>query len=108
MQIDLDQFRLGLEIELQLAWHDSKLKITRDEVLLTGRIVWIHLKRVKDYYTRLDRHRAAAMQETKSFSRAAGLRSQPGFQQLPEVAFTPAASTGSPSIERDEAWAPSC
>ncbi len=54
-QIDPDQFRRGLEVELEHGARDPQTNITNDDPLLTGKIAWAHLKEIHDYYTRLDR-----------------------------------------------------
>ena len=53
-QIDLEQFRRGLEIELEHGAIDPETNVTGDDPLLTGKIACAHLKEIKDYYTRLD------------------------------------------------------
>lgn len=53
--VDLDQFRRGLEVELEHGAHDPQTNVTGDDPLLTGKIAWAHLKEFPDYYTRLDR-----------------------------------------------------
>ena len=59
-QIDLEQFRRGLEVELEHGKHDPETNVTGDDPLLTGKIAWAHLKEIRDYYTRLDRLEAEA------------------------------------------------
>jgi hypothetical protein len=59
-QINLEQFRRGLEIELEHGMIDSETNVTGDNPLLTGKIAWAHLKEIKDYYTRLDQLEAEA------------------------------------------------
>ena len=59
-QIDLEQFRRGLEIELEHGARDPETNVTGDDPLLTGKIAWAHLKEIRDYYTRLDRLEAEA------------------------------------------------
>ena len=54
-QIDLEQFRRGLEVELEHGAHDPETNVTGDDLILTGKIAWAHLKEIRDYYTRLDR-----------------------------------------------------
>jgi len=54
-QIDLEQFRRGLEVELEHGARDPETNVTHDDPLLTGKIAWAHLKEIRDYYTRLDR-----------------------------------------------------
>jgi uncharacterized protein DUF5661 len=53
-QIGLEQFRRGLEIELEHDAYDPETSITGDDLLLMGKIAWAHLKEIRDYYTRLD------------------------------------------------------
>ena len=53
VKIDLEQFRLGLAIELEHGAIDAETNVTGDDLLLTGKIAWAHLKEIKDYYTRL-------------------------------------------------------
>ena len=59
-KINLDQFRRGLEVELEHGAHDPETNVTNDDPLLTGKIAWAHLKEIQDYYTRLDRLEAEA------------------------------------------------
>ena len=60
-EFDIDQFRRGLEVELEHGSHwGSETNVTNDDPLITGRIVWAHLKEIKDYYTRLDKMEAEA------------------------------------------------
>ena len=54
-KIDLEQFRRGLEVELEHGACDPETNVTSDDLLLTGKIAWAHLKEIRDYYTRLDR-----------------------------------------------------
>lgn len=50
---DLEQFRMGLEVELEHGLHDSQTNVTDDDMSVTGKIAWAHLKEIPDYYTRL-------------------------------------------------------
>jgi Protein of unknown function (DUF5661) len=59
-QIDLEQFRKGLEVELEHGAIDSETNVTGDDLLLTGKIAWAHLKEIRDYYTRLDKMESEA------------------------------------------------
>jgi hypothetical protein len=52
---DFEQFRRGLEVELEHGLRDPETNVTNDDVLLTGKIAWAHLKEFPDYYTRLDK-----------------------------------------------------
>lgn len=51
---DLEQFRRGMEVELEHGRRDPETNVTNDDPLVTGRIAWAHLKEVPDYYDRLD------------------------------------------------------
>jgi hypothetical protein len=50
---DVEQFRTGLEVELEHGAHDPETNVTGDDPTLTGKIAWAHLKELPDYYTRL-------------------------------------------------------
>ena len=54
-QVDLEQFRRGLEVELEHGARDPETNVTDDDLTLTGKIAWAHLKEFPDYYTRLDK-----------------------------------------------------
>jgi hypothetical protein len=59
-QIDIEQFRRGLEVELEHGARDAQTNVTNDDITLTGKIAWAHLKEFPDYYTRLDKLEAEA------------------------------------------------
>jgi hypothetical protein len=59
-QIDLEQFRRGIEVELEHGARDPETNVTGDDLALTGKIAWAHLKEFPDYYTRLDKLEAEA------------------------------------------------
>jgi hypothetical protein len=52
-QLDIEQFRMGLEVELEHGTRDPETNVTNDDPLLTGKIALAHLKEFSDYYTRL-------------------------------------------------------
>jgi hypothetical protein len=52
---DLEQFRMGLAVELEHGAHDAETNVTNDDETTTGKIAWAHLKEIPDYYTRLDK-----------------------------------------------------
>lgn len=60
VEVDLDQFRRGLTVELEHGAHDPETNVTNDDLHLTGRIAWAHLKEIPDYYTRLEKMGAEA------------------------------------------------
>jgi Protein of unknown function (DUF5661) len=51
--VDLEQFRMGLAVELEHGSHDPLTDVTHDDELTTGKIALAHLKEIRDYYTRL-------------------------------------------------------
>ncbi len=58
--IDLEQFRRGLEVELEHGARDPETNVTNDDLTLTGKIALAHLKEFPDYYARLDKMEAEA------------------------------------------------
>jgi hypothetical protein len=58
--IDPQQFRRGLEVELEHGARDPETNVTNDDPYLTAKIAWAHLREIPDYYTRLDAMEAAA------------------------------------------------
>ena len=59
-KVDPEQFRRGLEVELEHGARDPETNVTNDDLTLTGKIAWAHLKEFPDYYTRLDKLEAEA------------------------------------------------
>ena len=53
-EISTEQFRMGLEIELEHGLQFSDANVTNNHPLLTGKIVLAHLKEMLDYYLRLE------------------------------------------------------
>ncbi|HUV79450.1 MAG TPA: DUF5661 family protein [Candidatus Bathyarchaeia archaeon] len=54
MQIPLEDFRKGLEVELEHGTRFEDANITNNHPILTGKIVIAHLKETMDYYRRID------------------------------------------------------
>jgi DNA-binding transcriptional ArsR family regulator len=52
--VNLEEFRRGLAVELEHGTHDPETNITNDDLRLTGKIAWAHLKELSDYYSRLE------------------------------------------------------
>jgi hypothetical protein len=51
---DVEQFRMGLDVELEHGARDSVTNVTDDDEDTTGKIAWAHLREFPDYYTRLE------------------------------------------------------
>jgi len=56
----LDEYRSGLDVELEHGRRDPETNVTGDDPLLTGKIALAHLRELPDYYTRLGEMEAAA------------------------------------------------
>lgn len=52
---DVEQFRAGMDVELEHGSHDPQTDVTGDDPVLTAKIAWAHLKEFPDYYTRLEK-----------------------------------------------------
>ena len=52
-QVDLEQFRMGLLVELEHGTRDPETNVTGDDPSLTAKIALAHLREFPDYYTRL-------------------------------------------------------
>ncbi len=50
---DVEQFRKGLDVELEHGLVDPQTNVTDDDDLLTGKIALAHLNEMPDYYDRL-------------------------------------------------------
>jgi len=54
MKIALEDFKLGLEVELEHGVRFSEANVTNNHPILTGKIVIAHFKESLDYYQRLE------------------------------------------------------
>ena len=61
-QFDVEQFRMGLDVELEHGTIDPATDVTHDDPMLTGKIALAHLNQFSDYYTRLARMEQEAEQ----------------------------------------------
>ena len=52
---DVEQFRRGLEVELEHGLRDPSTDVTGDDPVMTAKIALAHLNEFPDYYTRLER-----------------------------------------------------
>jgi Protein of unknown function (DUF5661) len=60
----LEQFRTGLDVELEHGTSDPETNVTSDDPILTGKIALAHLREIPDYYTRLSLMEANAKDES--------------------------------------------
>ncbi len=54
-KFDIEQFRMGMDVELEHGLEDPNTNVTNDDPLMTGKISLAHLNEFPDYYTRLKR-----------------------------------------------------
>jgi Protein of unknown function (DUF5661) len=52
---DVDQFRIGMNVELEHGLHDPHTNVSDDNPHVTAKIALAHLNEFPDYYTRLGR-----------------------------------------------------
>ena len=54
-KFDMEQFRMGLDVELEHGVRDLQTNVTHDNEMITGKIALAHLNEYSDYYTRLEK-----------------------------------------------------
>ena len=54
-KFDVEQFRMGMDVELEHGTVDPRTNVTNDDPLMTGKIALAHLNEFTDYYTRLEK-----------------------------------------------------
>ncbi len=54
-KFDVEQFRMGMDVELEHGLVDPATNVTNDDPLITGKIALAHLNEFPDYYTRLEK-----------------------------------------------------
>ena len=59
-RFDVEQFRMGLGVELEHGRRDPETNVSDDDELTTGKIARAHLNEFPDYYTRLAKMEAEA------------------------------------------------
>jgi len=55
IKYNVEQFRMGLDVELEHGKIDPHTNVTDDDPVMTGKIALAHLNEFSDYYTRLDK-----------------------------------------------------
>ena len=51
----VEQYRMGLDVELEHGLVDPHTNVTNDDPMMTGKIALAHLNEFPDYYTRLEK-----------------------------------------------------
>jgi hypothetical protein len=60
---DVNQFRIGMNVELEHGLHDLSTNVSDDDPHMTAKIALAHLNEFPDYYTRLERMEEEAKQD---------------------------------------------
>jgi Protein of unknown function (DUF5661) len=60
---DVEQFRMGIDVEYEHGVHDPATNVTGDDPVMTAKIALAHLNEFPDYYTRLSRMESEAEEE---------------------------------------------
>jgi hypothetical protein len=62
-RFDVEQFRKGMDVELEHGLRDPATDVTGDNPMLTGKIALAHLNEFPDYYSRLEKMEREAEEE---------------------------------------------
>jgi hypothetical protein len=54
-KFDIDQFRRGMDVELEHGLIDEHTNVTNNDPVITGKIALAHLNEFPDYYDRLEK-----------------------------------------------------
>jgi len=54
-KFDVEQFRMGMDVELEHGLRDPSTNVTNDDPVITGKIALAHLNEISDYYDRLEK-----------------------------------------------------
>lgn len=54
-KFNVEQFRMGMDVELEHGLVNPSTNVTNDDPFATGKIALAHLSELPDYYTRLER-----------------------------------------------------
>ena len=54
-KFDIEQYRMGMDVELEHGLVDPETNVTNDDPIMTGKIALAHLNEFPDYYTRLEK-----------------------------------------------------
>jgi Protein of unknown function (DUF5661) len=63
---DVEQFRMGLDVELEHGRRNRATDVTHDDPVVTAKIALAHLDEMPDYYSRLRRMEEAGQAEALS------------------------------------------
>ena len=63
-KFDVNQFKIGMEVELEHGTIRTLTNVSNDYLLTTGKITLAHLNEIPDYYTRLLKMEKEAKKQT--------------------------------------------
>ncbi len=61
--IDINEFHDGINVEMEHGLMDEQTNVTNDNLTMTGKIAWAHLKELPDYYSRLKEMESATSEK---------------------------------------------
>jgi len=64
-RFNVEQFRMGLDVELEHGLVNPSTDVTGNDPILTGKIALAHLNEFADYYTRLKKMEGEAKKENR-------------------------------------------
>ena len=76
-RFDVEQYRMGLDVEMEHGTVDAHTNVTNDDPIMTGKIALAHLNEFPDYYTRLKKLEKKAEKERKQKELSADHTPQP-------------------------------
>lgn len=65
-KFDVNQFLMGLNVELEHGLRDPETNVTGNDPILTGKIARAHLNEFPDYYDRLEKLEEQAKKDWKT------------------------------------------
>jgi hypothetical protein len=65
-KFDVEQYRAGMDVELEHGTIDPHTNVTNDDPLITGKIALAHLNEFPDYYTQLEKMEKEAERKWES------------------------------------------
>lgn len=64
-RFDIEQFRMGLDMELEYGSYNLLTNVSNNDEIITGEIALAHLNEFPDYYARLQEMEKKAKQEKR-------------------------------------------
>lgn len=101
-RFDVEQFRMGLAVELEHGRRDPATNVSDDDETTTGKIAWAHLNEFPDYYTRLAKMEAEAKRYWTDRARHAPGAADGGEARRASHPGEDAEPSGAPALPEDE------